>query len=196
MKIMLDMDGVITDFLSFPKLFGIDPQELHDILEPGVWRVEGTFAKLLNEKRGKNFSEAKARRLMWLMANNAGAKWWANLPVYPWADDLIKLCKSFGKMYFCTAIWCPAAAQGKVEWFNKVFGDDFKDYFLTSQKHLLAAPDTVLIDDCDENIDRFRKAGGSAILFPQKWNSNHKILIDKVEYVKFYLQANKELGDE
>tara|TARA_Y100000310_G_C20563128_1_gene754078 strand:+ start:306 stop:881 length:576 start_codon:yes stop_codon:yes gene_type:complete len=45
---------------------------------------------------------------------------------------------------------------------------------LTSQKHLLAAPDRILIDDNDRNVEAWRKAGGIGLQFPQYWNSSHK----------------------
>ena len=38
-------------------------------------------------------------------------------------------------------------------------------------KHLLAGPDRLLIDDNDENVGEFRRAGGHAVVFPQLWNS-------------------------
>lgn len=40
-------------------------------------------------------------------------------------------------------------------------------------KSLLARPDTLLIDDKDENVDGFREAGGKAHLICRPWNRGH-----------------------
>lgn len=45
---------------------------------------------------------------------------------------------------------------------------------LCKEKFFLAAPDRLLIDDNDGNVDKWRSAGGKAILFPQIWNANHE----------------------
>lgn len=55
-------------------------------------------------------------------------------------------------------------------------------------KSCLAHPDSILIDDCDENVDKFNDAGGKAILVPQDWNSSYKLfdnnnVAEKVEYI-------------
>lgn len=41
-------------------------------------------------------------------------------------------------------------------------------------KSLLAKPDCLLIDDKDENVEKFIAAGGDAILVPRPWNKLHK----------------------
>ena len=60
----------------------------------------------------------------------------------------------------------------------------FRRYALTPQKHLLAGPNRILIDDNDRNIEAFRAAGGIGILFPQPWNANHESQTNKTAYVQ------------
>ncbi len=40
-------------------------------------------------------------------------------------------------------------------------------------KHACAHKGALLIDDSDEQVERFRQAGGWAILLPRAWNSRH-----------------------
>jgi len=55
-------------------------------------------------------------------------------------------------------------------------------------KHLLARPDTLLIDDKDENVDGFREAGGKALLVPRPWNRAHLQADRTVEVIKEFLE--------
>jgi hypothetical protein len=43
----------------------------------------------------------------------------------------------------------------------------------------------LLIDDCQENVERFCEAGGAAILVPRPWNRNNQVFFEgkAVEYV-------------
>ena len=47
-----------------------------------------------------------------------------------------------------------------------------RQYAITPRKHLFARPDSLLIDDYSENIERFEAHGGHAILVPRPWNDN------------------------
>ncbi len=44
-----------------------------------------------------------------------------------------------------------------------------------------ANPRSILIDDYELNVTEFRRHGGQAVLFPQIWNSNHRIN-NKIEF--------------
>lgn len=110
--------------------------------------------------------------------------WWLNLQPYPWASDLIGLFNDFFDVVYCTSpsldSSCPSQ---KVEWLRRhgFMSETRNDYIIAPKKELLARPDAILIDDSFNNCDRFRMAGGTAIVFPQPWNSVQAT--DKVEYV-------------
>jgi len=63
---------------------------------------------------------------------------------------------------------------GKWLWVCHQLPAFYKHTIITqAPKYLLARPDTLLIDDKDENVDRFREAGGKAILINRPWNRGH-----------------------
>lgn len=59
---------------------------------------------------------------------------------------------------------------------------------IQAPKHLLARPNTLLIDDKDENVDGFREAGGKALLVPRPWNRAHISADRTVEVVREFLE--------
>ncbi len=77
----------------------------------------------------------------------------------------------------------------KIVWLRQRFGPEFKSFLLGSQKYFCAAPGHVLIDDSDKNCKAFEKWGGKAILFPQYWNSRHKLWPNAVDVVLEELHA-------
>jgi hypothetical protein len=61
---------------------------------------------------------------------------------------------------------------GKNSWIRIMFGPDIKVSY-TSEKHLLAGPGRLLIDDSPRNCERFAMFGGAALLFPRPWNAHY-----------------------
>jgi 5'(3')-deoxyribonucleotidase len=179
--IFLDMDGVLTDFVG---------ASLHLHGRPDVmsgWPVgERDVAKVLNISRTQ----------YWRLIDEQGADFWAGLEPFPWLADLLEVSRDHAPVTILTSpSIAPSCLEGKVRWlhrhFPKVNGRHFMDYLIGNQKHLLAQPRRVLIDDADSNVESFRAAGGKAILFPQVWNSNHAIA-DRMSYVRSELAAMVE----
>lgn len=171
--IFLDMDGVLTDFVGASL-------QLHgraDAMQN--WPLgERDIAKVLNISRTQ----------YWRVIDEQGADFWAALEPFPWLAELLEVSRSFAPITILTSpSIAPSCLEGKVRWlhrhFPKVNGRHFMDYLIGNQKHLLAAPRRVLVDDADSNVDSFRAAGGKAILFPQAWNGNYAIA-DRMNYVK------------
>ena len=54
---------------------------------------------------------------------------------------------------------------------------------------MLAKRGRVLIDDSDVNCEKFAAAGGTAIVFPQRWNSAHAIEGCPADHVIKLLEA-------
>ena len=63
-------------------------------------------------------------------------------------------------------------AGGKQLWIQKFLPNYFteKRYLIGPAKHYLAHGQSLLIDDSEDNVDKFRKVGGHAILVPRPWN--------------------------
>lgn len=99
---------------------------------------------------------------------------WLNLELYPWADGLIAYAHDLGfQPVILSAPKDPVSAMQKLKWVEHHLGQWRLPVILTWDKHLLARPGRVLIDDFDDHVNQFREGGGEAILWPQKWNSAH-----------------------
>jgi hypothetical protein len=163
LKPFLDMDGVITNFShnsfqAFGKVYKEEdyPLGLRD-----------------HEAIGVSIGE------FWRVVNAGGAEFWSSMPKFPWTDALIKGLKGFT---ICTSPSQSAhCVQGKRQWMiaNGIKGTN---YAIIKDKHLIARPDRVLIDDTAKKVNAWRNEGGVAILFPQPWNDNHHIK-DRLAYV-------------
>jgi len=110
---------------------------------------------------------------------------WASVPREVWVEVpesdffhwLLEACAGVvGRENVCIATGptkCPESLAGKLEWIHKHFPEWMhRQYAITPRKHLLARPDSLLIDDYCENTDRFEAHGGHAILVPSPWNQN------------------------
>lgn len=154
MKICLDLDGVLVDFVGgAAKIFGYDPSVVT------TW----DYYPLI----GVTESE------FWRRIDEAGSDFWAHLEPYPWAMDLYDKCASIAPtILLTTPSKCPTSAHGKVRWMQSVFGTNFRKFLIGPSKEFCANADTVLIDDNDSNCKRFEEVGGNAILFPRPWNAH------------------------
>jgi hypothetical protein len=68
----------------------------------------------------------------------------------------------------------PESLAGKLEWIHLNLPSWMhRQYLVGPRKHFCARPDSLLIDDSDDNVKKFREHGGNAILVPRPWNSLH-----------------------
>jgi 5'(3')-deoxyribonucleotidase len=162
-NILLDMDGVMVDFVGAAiKVCGFSVEDCFRDWPPGEYDV----IKALHVEK-KDF---------WEKIESKGEELWANLSSYPWARSLYDGCSKLGNVFFLTKPTIdPKSASGKVIWMQKFLGGQFeaRKYLMGPSKHLCGKPGNILIDDYEYNIDTFREAGGQAILFPQHWNKRH-----------------------
>lgn len=167
MIFLLDMDGVIADFVSgLIKLHG--------------WPIEhGDYA---NWDYHREFGITDDE--MWEPTYDGS--FWLSLDPYPWASALIRSLRNHGEVIYCTSpskdATCPSQ---KVSWLRAhgFMGINEVSYQIGKRKELNAGSGAVLIDDSDSNILKYRGAGGRAILFPQPWNENRRSSNDPAEYV-------------
>ena len=81
------------------------------------------------------------------------------------------------------------SASGKMMWINDNLPVYLKHTIITqAPKYLLARPDTLLIDDKNENIDEFREAGGRALLVPRPWNRGYFHTDRTIKIVRGFLE--------
>ena len=157
--IFVDMDGVLVDFIGAAlKLHGCDVESTLAGWPGGVFDV----AEVLG------ISPAE----FWSKIDAAGEEWWGSLSPYPWMGDLLGLVAKCDEFILATS---PSrfhgSSSGKVLWMQRAFGTSWRNYMLGEHKHLFAKRGSLLIDDNEAAVRKFREHGGSAILFPQPWNS-------------------------
>lgn len=151
--IFLDVDGVLADFVSASvEAAGLPilPREVctHNYYEPFMDRM--TFKRHIADTM----------------------YFWEDLKPYPWAHDLVDGLHRLGELHFLTdPTMTPDSPSGKVTWLRKHGFLSGSNYILTKHKELLAKPGRVLVDDYLPNVQAFRREGGEAVLFPQRWNN-------------------------
>jgi hypothetical protein len=172
--IFCDLDGVLLDlrrdaFMHFDASIGPNDNPSYDLGE-----IVGV-----------------SNNAFWKKINALGPNFWRHMTEYHWCQDLIDHLRVLSRrMIFVTAPTLDASClTGKYLWFQDRFGRSFNDFVFTRQKELLArTPNSVLIDDCLENVEAWRAAGGDSILFPQVWNGN-VCPDDPVKYVVRALES-------
>lgn len=152
--IFVDLDGVLADFVS-AAIAAAELPITADQVEH--WNF---FEEYMDE-------EEFGKRI------NSTMYFWDDLPVYPWAHELVDYLKTKGDIVYCTS---PGnhdeAATGKLNWLRRhgFLSKHSKNYVLTHYKWLLAGRDRILVDDSDQQCVHFDQMGGAVVLFPQQWN--------------------------
>lgn len=161
--VFIDMDGVMADWVgAVCDLFGRFQEDyVSRNWTPGEYSIE----QILNISTER----------LWATINRQGIDWWAHLEPLPWWRDLLAIVEAAEvETSILTAPGrCDHALTGKGRWLNQHLPTYRGRLHMTKEKHLLAGPDRLLIDDSDENCRRFIEAGGAAIVYPQPWNSAH-----------------------
>jgi len=177
MRILLDMDGVLVDFVGgAAKAHGWTHDQLVQVWPPGQYEIAEPMGLTLDE--------------FWQPINETGEQFWLQLEPLPWIHDILHLLVTIETVtgvdwYIATTPSHHSSSySGKVKWLQEFFGQDFDRFILTGHKHLLAGNgQTVLIDDNRSNVDKFVRAGGEALLFPARWNALHQFADDPVPHL-------------
>lgn len=185
MRIILDLDCVLADFVKGASLaHGLSVADLLPHWPLGQYCMQTAVGRAIGrvDWRDEEFwGPLDGRR-----------EFWADLPTLPWTGDLLRLVGSLtDDWYVATSNSdCPECVPGKQEWCNRVLGKGryFDRMIPTRHKHLLSRPGVVLIDDYDLNCERFRAAGGEAIVFPAHHNSRHEYKTDPMSVVSSTLK--------
>lgn len=155
LRISLDLDGVVADWgKAAAKTCGVDIND------------EKIREELKNGKRMEEFVGGDEK--MWPMIDAEGDAWWENIEKTDWADDLINLLKKETKHLFFLSSPSkhPTCYSGKIKWILKNYPKMDRDVFLGCKKHLFANPNTLLVDDTEKKIKKFREFGGHAFKWP------------------------------
>lgn len=186
MKVFLDLDGVLVDFiggihnaLNLPYEYGKYPYQ------KGKWDMLGDIGEKF---RGSQFPSSAIDGL-------CNQEFWRTLN---WMEDGQQLLYGWvgimGKFDDITVLTTPMpnpdSWTGKYLWIKENMPAKFlkNTIMLAGSKAQLAGPDTLLIDDKDENIIEFKAAGGRSILVPRPWNKLHSQAEETLQVVKNNLE--------
>lgn len=180
----LDVDGVLSDFVYASLAHHGLPTNVYDHPDAkGIWDIEKVVGW-----ESKRFWDPLATH-----------DFWAKIPLMPDAMKIIVLLeRRFGDNITLLTAHSKFSnepnnhhfSSGRHAWINTHLPEYRDKFFIGRQKWRLAHSGTVLIDDKDENIAAFKKAGGRAITVPRPWNSmwNRTAL-------NYLPEALQEMGD-
>lgn len=176
MKVLLDLDGVLVNFVKGAETihglsgFYSDPQN------HGNWHFDKASGLSGNQFWGP-----------------LGTAFWAGLP---WMEDgkaiLDFLERKYGEHNICVLTTGSVSNQaecivGKVQWLNQHL-PNYK-FWVGTGKEFCAHSNAILIDDKDSNVNDFLAEGGDALLVPRLWNSQHRQSHRTLDYIKEKLYA-------
>ena len=136
-KLYCDMDGVIVDF------------------EHGYNRLTGRDAP--------GFSSPYDKNEFWSAITKAGAEFWADLEWMPDGQQLWDYIKQYNPKLLTAPSMDPSSKEGKLQWIEKHIPGTKAIFKQAKYKQELASPNAILIDDREDNIERWIEAGGIGI---------------------------------
>ena len=163
MKFLVDVDGVVANFCgAVCKRYDIR----EGTLKP-QWQILHEVAERLNLSNTKLWSELKN-----------SPEFWSSMEKTPEAVDLMHCLNALSQLYklgtLCFVTSTPdEATPYRRAWLIRHLGP-YRLAF-TEEKEIFVGAG-ILIDDKPKNVEKFKQAGGEAILYPNYWNSNGAIV--------------------
>ena len=151
-QIYLDMDGVISNWCEATlNALGGNTPEIHQ-------RIVNSWSTI-DDIWGEDKVVFTLEQL--------GAKFWADLEIFPWTHELFSELNKVAPTCFFTnqGRWPGNAIVGKLEWLKK-HGFDHRNVLFGEYKWLAASPRHFLVDDKPTNVEKFKINGGRAYLWP------------------------------
>lgn len=166
------MDGVIVNFVKgVARLLNVNYADFMANWIDGNYPIESH----------PFLQEMDIKPSIYALLNQQPADFWENLEMTGEATELLRfITGNFQNVYFLSTPLNNAASHaGKYNWIRKHETRIKKsNYIFTKHKRLLAKPNTILIDDKDQNCIDFMNADGNAILYPQRWNALSCVIRD------------------
>lgn len=166
-KIFVDLDDVLNYFTLHALNYVGCPVVFNDFaLYQQRWQFN--IVKAANELQGNHWTP----EMFWSQIDR---ECWKSAPLDENALELLYMCASYvGKENVCilsSPIKDPECLAGKLEWIHENMPPWIHRQFLIGPaKSMCACRGALLIDDHDDNVYKFRKAGGDAVLVPRPWN--------------------------
>ena len=173
-KIFLDMDGVIADFVLAVSL-------VHN--RPNPYQSE--FGDALGKFDMHEIWKMSPREF-WAPLQGTG--FWSKMPKTQDADEIFAVLERFVSPLDVCILTSPNAdpycATGKFMWVKEHYPKFSRRVIITAAKHFIAHDRAILIDDKEGNCEDFERDGGRAILLPRPWNRRHSLSLDSVKVLE------------
>jgi hypothetical protein len=180
-RIALDLDDVLVDF-TIPALShatGDNSLSLEDYDPTWGWDIVLAYNSLVafrNGCLGRDCGTECSRKEFWTKFPRS---FWAGLQLtrrgrllLNWAAAQVGRDSVF---ILTSPTECPESCAGKHEWARRALPAWMhRQVLIGACKEMCAQPNTLLIDDCDANCEKFRKRGGFSLLWPRPWNEEHE----------------------
>ncbi len=179
MKILLDLDGVLVDFVG-------GACKAHGRPNPYAEPLVATAGRYgMDEIWGMGAAK------FWKPLKDP--KFWEGLEFMPDAEVLLEVCEqAVGAENVCL-LTSPSLGSGpvlgKANWIGKRMPGYRLRFLIGSAKTFCAHSGSVLVDDSDHNVDAFRNAGGHAVMVPRAWNRLHTQRHQVLDWVKTRLEV-------
>lgn len=160
MKGLLDLDGVIVDFIGGMCRAHDRPNPYRQPSSGGCYELHAIWGMSATD--------------FWKPAD---ASFWHGLEMLPDGQRILSACVNhFGTENICL-LTSPSinegATDGKIRWIYKHLPAFKRQFLVGAAKEFCAHDNAVLVDDWDGNIEKFRANGGRTIHVPRPWNSRH-----------------------
>lgn len=161
-RILLDMDGVLVDFIGGAK-------KLHNVHVPNHPHVPATQTEQAPWEIEPIFGMSAPE--LW---DPMGRSFWANLDPLPQMPSIVgQLEARFGEENIClltSPIRTDGCIDGKMDWIKKHLPQYRRRFLVGPAKQFCASERHALVDDHAKNIEAFKDAGGYTFLSPAPWN--------------------------
>ena len=160
-QILLDMDGVLADFVG------------------GAAQLYGKDANLVDCWDFYHKWEMTAEEFWPAL----GRDFWAGLPLTHECRGIVKLAEGLvGAENVCllsSPCMTEGCMEGKMDWIKRNLPDYRRRFLFGPAKQFATARHRVLVDDSDDNVRSFVKHGGCAVMVPRPWNTDrHRPMSD------------------
>jgi len=136
MKILADLDGVLTDFSK-------------------------QLCELLDKPLDRDYDFGNDPKV-WAKISKAGKEFWSEMEFMPDGRELWDAIKKYDPTILSSPTRHPSSIEGKKIWLKKNLPG--VPYIIESKKEKYAKKDAILIDDREKNIKKWEDAGGIGIL--------------------------------
>lgn len=160
--VLVDMDGVLCAFVERAyECCGV-PADHIDLLQEKIARWDDVHVPL-----------HMTPDQMWAKIDDWGEHFWSHMKWRRWGLRTLRKAEALGDVYLCSSpSKHPGSRSGKAKWVLRHIPEYERKLILMKDKHLLAGPGRILIDDSPRNCRDFIDHGGQALLVTHPYNRN------------------------